>query len=603
MRKKYIIILYLISSVLFGQQREYLLKDVVISAGKTPVGFNNLARSVVIITSEEIQKLPSNNLIDLLKYISSIDIKTRGAEGIQADVGIRGSTFEQTLFLIDGIKISDPQTAHHNFNIPISLNNIERIEVLKGQGSRIFGPNAFGGAINIITKKLRDNQLSFSTLGGQHSLYELEVNGSHSFESLNNNISLSRKKSDGYTHNTNFEIINFSFNPNYSSGKNTTNLFIGYVDKIFGANNFYSDLYPNQWEHTTTKIVNLSSSFYFNDIIISSKTCWRRNDDDYILDNTRPDWYRNIHKTNSYGAEIQAMIETSFGKTSFGGELGKEEIVSSNLGNHFRTRGGIFGEHAFQPFKDFFVSAGFFAYNHTDIGWKLWPGVDVSYNFSKFTKTYFSYGNAFRIPNFTELYYISPANIGNPNLIQEEITNFEAGFVYNDMFIEGGVSIFYKEGNNIIDWVRSSINVPWKVENVTEINTTGLEFSFSFSPNYIWLNSPFTKISFHYTYLSSDRKTGLFESKYLLDYLRHQLKLELSHYFIWGLHQNWSLRYNDRENYKSHFILDTQLTTNEGPFNIFLRATNLFNKSHQDFPGVQLPGRWISAGMKYSLQY
>ena len=126
-----------------AQDKEYNLDEVIVTAGKAPVTFSNLARTVSILTAAEIKSLPVNNIIDVLRYINAVDLKTRGPENIQADAGIRGGTFEQTLILLDGVKISDPQTGHHNLNLPISLENVERIEVLKGQGSRIYGPNAF----------------------------------------------------------------------------------------------------------------------------------------------------------------------------------------------------------------------------------------------------------------------------------------------------------------------------------------------------------------------------------------------------------------------------------------------------------------------------
>ncbi len=603
MRKLYITLFFLYCSILFGQQKEYKLDEIIVSTGKTPLSLSNFARSVFVITSDEIRKLPANNVIDILKHISSIDIKTRGAEGIQADAGIRGGTFEQTLILIDGIKIIDPQTGHHNLNIPITPDNIERIEILKGQGARIFGPNAFGGAINFITKKGGPNSLSLSTLAGQNKLYELGITGSYSIKEIINNLTISRKKSDGYTYNTNFEITNFSWGANYSTDQTVTNLLVGYVDKKFGANNFYSDLYPDQWEHTTTKIANLSSAFNIFNSAVIPKFYWRRNDDDYILDNKRPEWYRNQHQTDSYGAELQLLFESVLGKTSLSGEIGKEEISSTNLSNHNRSKGGIFLEHILNPLDNLFISTGLSAYKFSSSEWKFWPGFDISYNISFFTKVYGSYGIAFRIPTFTELYYVSPANLGNPNLKNEETANYEIGLVYNDMFIEGGLSIFYKDGNNIIDWVRPSVNTPWKVENVTSINTIGTEINFSFSPSYIWFNSPFTKFGLNYTYLSSDRRAENYESKYLLDHLRHQLHIELSHHLIFGITQNWSIRYQDRNNYGSLFIADSQLRFLSGGFDIFLRATNILNKKYQDFPGVNLPGRWISAGMKYSLQY
>lgn len=230
-----------------AQEKEFKLDEVVVTAGRIPISFSNLGRSVIVLNAEEIKSLPVSNITGLLRYINSIDLKMRGFEGVQSDAGIRGGTFEQTLILVDGVKLSDPQTGHHNLNIPVSLENIERIEVLKGQGSRIFGANAFSGAVNIITKKSKKSLLSILAQGGEHNLYNLDVATFYPIFSIGNSISFSKKKSNGYTHNTNFDITQFSFNQNYTIAENNIALFFGYIDKKFGANNFYSDRFPNQW--------------------------------------------------------------------------------------------------------------------------------------------------------------------------------------------------------------------------------------------------------------------------------------------------------------------------------------------------------------------
>ena len=585
-----------------AQEKEYNLDEIVVTAGRTPITFSDLARSVTVLTSADIKSLPVNDIQDLLKYVNTIDLKTRGAEGVQADAGIRGGTFEQTLIMIDGVKISDPQTGHHNLNIPLSLDNVQRIEVLKGQGSRIFGPNAFAGAVNIITKKNKNADFSISTLGGEHGLYNFSLFSSYPVTCLGNNFSFSKKKSNGYRHNTDFDITEFSLSQNYSVNQNTVNVFFGYVDKKFGANNFYSDLFPNQWEHTTTKLLNITSELGEGGFSLSPKIFWRRNDDDYILDYTKPSFYYNIHKTYSYGGEIQSSVKTNIGVTSFGGEINKEEINSTNLGNHTRLKGGFFGEQLWEPFNSVSTSIGFFAYNYSNIGWKLWPGIDFAYKISNQTKIFVSFGKAFRIPDFTELYYTSPANMGNPNLTYEETTNYELGFNYNGMVIQTGTSIFFKDGKNIIDWARAFKEDPWRVENVTSVKTVGTELNFAFFPQRLNREIPITKFQLDYTYLSADRTAGTYESKYLLDNLRHQLMVNVDNILPWGLRQNWSLILRDRVNFESQLTIDTQINAELYNFDFFVRVTNIFNRTYEDFAGVLLPGRWLSAGIKYQIK-
>lgn len=581
---------------------EYKMSEMTVSAGRVPLTFSSLARSVVLLDELRIRSFPVNNIQDVLKYIGGVDLKSRGAEGVQGDVAIRGGTFEQTLILLNGMKMSDPQTAHHNLNIPVSLDNVERIEILKGQGSRIFGPNAFSGAINIITKKSNSPFLSLSVLGGEHNLYETGIEASYPIGITRNNISFTKKKSDGYRFNTDFDITNFSLQQNFSTEPFNVNLFFGYNDKKFGANSFYSNLFPNQWEHTTTKYLNGSVEFALGDLLMSPKISWRRNDDDFFLDHNKPDWNRNIHQTNSYGAEVQSSLKTKFGTTSFGGELGKDEITSSNLGEHSRIKGGFFAEQVFEQLENFTSSVGFFIYNYSGIGWKLWPGLDISYRLNENAKVFASVGKAFRMPTFTDLYYKSPANIGNPDLTYEETINYEVGFSFQQNIVRTDVSIFLKNGKNLIDWVRANNLSPWKVENVTSMKTYGAEISVSLNTVGWFGNSAIKQIELSYAYLTADRSASNFESKYLLDHLRHQLIASITNDLPFEILQNWSFRFQDRVNLASQFTIDTQLQRKIGTFEISIRATNIFDRKYSDFSGVELPGRWISAGMKYSIR-
>ncbi len=578
------------------------MSEIIVTAGRVPLTFSSLARSVVLMDEQKIKGLPVNNIQDVMKYIGGVDFKSRGVEGVQGDVSIRGGTFEQTLILINGMRMSDPQTAHHNLNIPVSLDNVERIEILKGQGSRIFGPNAFSGAINIITKKSTSPFLSLSALGGNHSLYETGIAASYPIGITSNSISFTRKKSDGYRFNTDFDITNFSLQHNISTKLYNVNLLFGYNDKKFGANSFYSNLFPNQWEHTTTKLLNGSVDFSFDDFLLSPQIFWRRNDDDFFLDHNRPDWNRNIHQTNSYGAEIQSSLKTQFGTTSFGGEIGNDRITSSNLGEHSRTKGGFFAEQVFEPLEEFTSSLGFFVYNYSGIGWKFWPGVDIAYRLNEHAKVFASAGKAFRMPTFTDLYYKSPANIGNPDLTYEETINYEVGFSFQQNIFQTDVSFFLKDGKNLIDWVRTNNLSPWKVENVTSVKTYGLELSFSINVIKLLGNSAVSRVELSYTYLTADRSASNFESKYLLDHLRHQLIASITNDLPFEILQNWSFRFQERVNVESQFTVDTQLLKRIGSFEIFIRATNIFDKIYSDFSGVELPGRWLSTGVKYLIE-
>lgn len=583
-------------------EKQYVLDEVVVTSSRSPLNLSDLTRSVVVITPSDIKEMPVNSMQDILQYVSGLDLKQRGVDGVQADISVRGGSFEQTLVLIDGIKVSDPQTGHHNLNLPFSIDNIERIEVLKGQGSSIYGANAFSGIVNIITKKRRDNLLSMQLAGGQYGYYQALLSSSFTIGDLGNNISFSKKKSDGYRHNTNFDMIDFSYSSSLISDIGTANLFIGYNDKEFGANSFYSERFPNQWEHTTTKFVNLSFNTAAQTYSITPKIYWRRNDDEFLLNSENPSFYRNVHQTDLWGTEIQATINTSLGITSFGGEYKKDKIESTNLGNHQRENYGVFAEQNFNPISNLVLIANGFAYNYADIGWKFWPGLDISYKLNKQIRLFGSVGKAFRTPTYTELYYSDPVTKGNPDLKFEESVNYELGANYVQDSFNFNFSLFRKEGTNIIDWIRESDNEQWMVMNFAKVNTNGFEVGVSLKPNEIvsWL--PVYNLRIDYTYLNSDKSTAQFQSRYVLDYLKHQLLINLSNPLPLNIKQSWFLRYEDRVNLEESFIVDTQLLYELKSFELFIKTTNLFNKSYNDIGRIPLPGRWIIAGVKYTLR-
>ena len=586
---------------IIAQTKNYKLDEVVVTASKSPVTISDITRDVVLIDKDKIESFPVNSVQDLLQYTGGVDLRQRGINGVQADVSIRGGNFEETLILIDGIKVSDPQTSHHNLNLPFSLENIQRIEILKGQGSRIFGPNAFSGVINFITKKGNDNSIFIQTSGGENNYFEGNIGGSYSLGFLNNYISFSKSKTDGYRHNTNFDKINFSYNSSTKAGNGRVNLFFGYDDNKFGANGFYSVKFPNQREHTTTKFLNLGSEFGNEVFSISPKIYWRRNDDNYLLDYEHPEFYQNIHQTNVYGAELQSTINSELGATSVGGEFVNDEIKSTNLGVHSRIKKGIYAEQKISPIRKLTIIAGAFIYNYSVLGWKFWPGLDLGYSLSGSIRVYGSVGKAFRIPTYTELYYSSPASEGNANLKPEETLNFETGINFIDNEFSARISLFRKEGKNLIDWVRNDTIEPWTARNISRINTSGFEINLSINPNLFINDFPLYSIGVDYAFLNSDKKNESYESEYLLDFLRNQLILNIENYWWFGIRQSWLFRYEDRTNFQNHFIVDTQISKEIGDFDLFIKATNLFNKTYEQVSGVPLPGRWIVTGIKFKI--
>ncbi|MCK5104996.1 MAG: TonB-dependent receptor plug domain-containing protein, partial [Cyclobacteriaceae bacterium] len=192
-------ILLLINSIPAYSQVDttIVMSDLVISGNRISTPFSEASRNIQIITSEDIRRNPIQSIPEILSYSPGLDIRQRGPMGVQSDIGIRGGTFEQTLILLNGIKLTDPQTGHHVMNIPIPLDNIQQIEVLKGPGARIYGQNAFAGAVNFITRVPDIQNIGIRAYGGSFGSYGGNLSLSLPLGNYKQYISLSRDASDG----------------------------------------------------------------------------------------------------------------------------------------------------------------------------------------------------------------------------------------------------------------------------------------------------------------------------------------------------------------------------------------------------------------------
>jgi len=581
------------------------MDEIVVTAGRTSESLSRTNKNIQIITADELMSAPANSIQDLLQYVAGVDIKQRGTEGVQADISINGGTFEQTLVMVDGIKVNDAQTAHHNFNLPVPLEQIERIEIVKGEASSFFGSNAISGVVNIITKKMKDGKaFELNLLGGEYGFYSTGLFGGYGYKNFDSQISFAKTKSDGYRSNTNFDEQNVYFRSMYQFDANQIHFAFGYNDKKFGANNFYSDKYPNQWEHTTTKLTALTGELHFGNVSITPKLYWRRNDDTYLLNYLIPSFYQNIHQTNSYTFEVQNSLNSSLGVSTIGGEVSRDVLKSTNLGSHSRQKSGIFGEQRMN-FDNFNFSLGLFAYNYEKLGWRIWPGGSIGYRITHNARAFASIGRAFRTPSFTELYYnyfVIPkkdTQKGNPDLKYEESTNYEVGFQYLTENITTTANIFIRDGKNNIDWGRVKTDSIWYSYNIVSSSTIGInlnaEILHPFSP------LPFIKkLTLGYAYLNVTASLNRenFESRYVFDHLKNQCIAGITYDWWFSLQQNWIVRYEERISGDKNFLVDTQLNAQFAQQEVYLTIENLLNSSYKDFSGIPLPGRWVFAGVR-----
>ncbi len=617
------------------------LDEVVVSAQRASVTYSQMARVITVIDKAEIEAAPVQSLQDLLEYVLNVDIRQRGNHGVQADVSIRGGNFDQTMILLNGVNITDPQTGHLSLNIPVDIESIERIEVLQGPGARVYGPNAFSGAINFITGTGNKNNLKANFSGGENGFYSGSANTTIITKNLKSYLALSHKSSDGYIENTDFKNSNAFYQGQLNTEVGLLDLQLGYNEKAYGANSFYSPFYPNQFEENKTSFASLRLTTK-GKVKITPNIYWRRSQDRFELFRNNPDsWYtnHNYHLTDIYGTNMNFDFSSSLGKTAAGFEFRSENVWSNVLGelmddpikvpgesgafftkNHTRTNVSYFLEHNVF-LNQFTFTAGALANWNSDLkrGFSFYPGLDISYKFAKELKLYASLNKSLRMPTFTDLYYEGPTNIGNADLNSEEATTYEAGFKFNTKGITAHVGAFRREGKNIIDWIKAKSEDKWQSQNITKLNTWGLEFSSNYDMHNLISKNFFIKsISLKYAYLKMDKSSSEFISLYILDQLKHKLNIGLNHKIYKSLGASWQVAWQDRNgsytwynknnlkefeerDYQPFCLVDTKLYWQKPSYTVYVEASNLFDYNYYDMGNITQPGRWIRAGVKLNL--
>ncbi len=642
------------------------MQEVTINSSRIPTLYSESAGIIYTIERKEIEEIPVSDLQDLLDYVSNIDIRQRGTEGVQADVNIRGGNFDQTLILLNGFKISDVQTGHHSLNLPVNIDDIERIEILEGPGNRIFGINAYSGAVNFITRDKNENRIKTNLFAGQNDLLGGNVNISGTFKKSYNYFSVSYKQSKGYLtdsiNNTDFNILNLFYQNETDIKFAKLSLQAGYTDKSFGANSFYSPKFPWQYEQTKTSFAAFKIKKRTKYYSVTNRIYFRRNQDRFELfredkfkhtgnyfiygtdtakyiSGVYEDWNyysgHNYHLTNFLGAELKLNLFTKAGRTAFGAEYSYAEIKSNVLGelidtpekvpgepdgmftkSKHRNNINIYAEH-FVRFNKLTMSGGASINIDDNFNRNFSGGTDLSYALTKTFKYFVSANQSARLPTFTDLYYNGPVNTGNPDLVPETALTYETGLKFGNKNIKANISLFRRNGKNIIDWVRLSDTLVWQAMNITQLTANGAEFAVScnFSSGLYLQN-----ISFSYSYTDVVKQSNEYISKYALDYLKHKAVISVSHKIYKSFSGNWKIKFEDREGTYSAYDLNTKTYTGEQEylpfaltdvrimqknkkFEVYVDVTNIFNIEYNDFGNITMPGRQFKAGVRIKLNY
>ena len=561
--------------------------------------YKSANQNISVITKEDIAHSPARSIDEILQQVSGMDIRRRGANGVQSDIGFRGSSFEQVLLLLNGIRMNDSQTGHNNMNIPVDLADVEKIEVIKGPAARRFGQNAYAGVINIITKVIPGKRVKINADGGDYETYGLGFNAQLGNEKFSSAFQANSASSQGYMYNTDYEIRNIFYQSKLNIKDGDLRLQAGFSEKKFGANGFYSSpKATEQYEETQASVVSLAHQQTFGNLKIHSNVYWRRGQDMYLYNRKKPEIYRNMHIGNNVGGEVNSSYQWGLGTTGVGVELRKEFLASNNLGDRNRFVSQVFFEHHFSLLDEKLnISPGISWANYSTVGNFFYPGLDVGYNFNQNNKIYGNISRVSRVPTFTDLYYKSNTEVGNPNLLPENAVSAEIGYQYQTKNILAKVSGFLRDSNNSIDWTKVSLNDPvWYAQNIGDTSSKGVEFELNHRLN-DWL-----KYSVGYTYLDNKlHSTGEFAARYLLDNLKHQFISKLETRFLKNFTNELVYRYNQRMNNGSYNLLDEKLSFVKNDFSVYVLINNLTNTSYTETFGVEMPKRWFHIGFSYTI--
>ncbi|TBR16652.1 TonB-dependent receptor, partial [bacterium] len=411
----------------------------------------------ITVTKSKVHLLtPYSSAVESLSS-TPLDLQSRSPKGgIQTDFSLRGSTFQGVLVLLNGQRINDPQTAHHNSDIPLTKEDIEEVQVIPGAGSSLFGPDAIGGAVNFLVKKPKQRKLTLETGFG------LDKNKSQLFsysDKINNfgmRVSIENKESGGFRYDTDYRKFTTSLASVLDLPCGDFGLNFGYQDKEFGAYDFYTPGkgYPSR-EWTTTYLIDTGLNLDKEGLKIKPNFLWRRHFDKFALDETKiRSTSLNHHRTDVFTPNIYFQKDMEkLGTLGLGFEYGEENITSSNLGKHNRKHKSVFIDDSKDLTDNLLLGMSyrfdkFDTFGNTDTG-----SGTLRYSFSDKNSVYTAISASTRVPSFTELYYNDPTTVGDENLSAEKAVNYQVGFDHKVETLSYGFSVFFRQEKDIIDWV------------------------------------------------------------------------------------------------------------------------------------------------------
>jgi vitamin B12 transporter len=639
---------------LFGQTN---LDSVTVSATRLAVKKYESGKNITVLSQQEIQQLPVTTVDELLQYVGGINVNSRGGFGVQADIGMRGSTFSQVLILVDNQRINDPQTAHFNSNVPIPLSEIHHIEIVRGSAAASYGADAVGGIIHVKTKtyeglwEKEQSQTNGNLAFGQHNLTLADVGFHQQGKHFGFSAGMKTNSSNGEQHvNPNHVYDSNSFHHKFHNKgdslysnhfdlktytaaiayrKNNLKIYAraGVDRREFAAKYFYT---PSILDESIEKV----NSYWTQAAAIYQGTksrtdlniSYRNNTDSFAWN---PAYTANEHTSDRVNATLSQNRSLKGYNLSYGFQSDYQKIVSTSIGDHEMSSNAAFIL-AHKRFNDLSVNGGLRVENSEKIGTQLVPQVNIAYTKNNKYILRSSIGRSIRQADFTERYYLSnsksiPAerNIGNPDLAAESAYTFDIGVdAYLNKHLQISNTVFARQSSNLIDYtltnsleidnlpnLRDSTNYLY-ANNISEAFTWGNELGVKYTSD---LAHGKLNAALNYTFIQTTTPDSVV-SKYIANHPLHNINGNLN-YSIHGFGVNIGGAFITRneeaveainaEIKNQYAVLNAKVsyTLKDFPVSLYVDIRNILDTQYQEILGARMPSRWILGGIRWDIKH